>query len=297
MKAKWDRDYRAAVQQRKEGHYYAHPQVFVDLEDRTNISIYNEDTNATVLQRFSPTSARSISSINDLLEVGSRLMKELFDFVGHGMGNAERHGAVVCHLGMWYNMHWQIGWTTEHDRCKPASDKMLDWISQYFHSYVATLEPLLKEDFKASLDKRGEGFEWLQSKMPDGHCDLLHPWWTLAAVISGITTSRHPNSRDFEPSILINFGCKVIFEVDGSSVCLHPGNVLFFRASLWHKARAVDGATAAEISRRFAVSLSVRKDIVTMVDTANTVVRADGSHAGPSATGTRVRQHRAHVPK
>lgn len=296
QRAQWKRDKRAAIQQRKNAHVYEHPHRLVDLDDRTNITILDPDTGSTILQRLAPTSLTSEDRIREVLREGVSLKEELFDTVQEKLEDPERHGALVCHLGMWYNMHVQVGWTREHDLCKPSSNNMLAWVSSYFHSFVAPLEPLLEEDFKNSLEDRQDGFNWLKEKMPEGHCDLLHPWWTMAAVISGISTNEHPDTRDAEPSILINFGCKVVFEIEGSAVCLHPGDVLIFRARLWHRARPVDGTSAEVVARRFAISLSVRKDIVNMVDRPSTVVRANAEEAGPSSTSTKKRARKVQGP-
>lgn len=295
MKAAWDREHRAEVQRRKDAHLYQHPYSFIDLNDRTNITITDPETNRTILQRLSPTSARGQSNLNNMLTEGIQLKNLLFDTALERLDDIERHGALVVHLGMWYNFHRFIGWTTNHKECKPASDNMLAWISSYFVNFVAPLRPLLAKDFQSQFDKRADGFNWLKSKFSEGECDTLHPWWTLAAVISGISNDTHPDTRDAEPSILINFGCRVVFEVDGSAVCLHPGDVLIFRARLDHSARPVDGSTVEEIGRRFAVSLSVRNHIVDMVD--KPTMQLQTMEAGPSSISARVRTSNARVPK
>lgn len=198
---------------------------------------------------------------------------------------------------MWYNFHRQIGWTTEHKLCEQASDAMLAWVSNYFDHFVRPLESLIAADFRDNLAARADGLDWLASKVPTDHCNLLRHWWSMAAIIVGITSGRHPDTDDAEPTVLINFGCKVLFEVDGSVVCLHPGDVLLFQSKLWHKAIRIKHTASTELAKRFAVSLSMRTHIKQRAEGEKMDMNIEDTMDPPVNEGRRrLRNRRVHVP-
>lgn len=79
MKAAWNRDHRAEVQRHKNAHIYNHPHNIVDLEDKTNVTIIDQHTQHTILQRLSPSSARTESNLNAMFVEGIELKRQLFD--------------------------------------------------------------------------------------------------------------------------------------------------------------------------------------------------------------------------
>lgn len=188
---------------------------------------------------------------------------------------------------MWFLAMWsKMNGSSEGEKFKMASEKMIDWISAYFEQFVTTLVPFLSQDFKIELERRKDAFYWLQNL--NGNSKLAHHWWTNAAVVDGLDTSLQTLDRDAEPSILINLGTKVIFEIDNSRVALHPMDVLIFNGKLPHRVVAVNCAAKEKKDDNFAVKLRFRQDILQKVGTK--------PDKPVPFRGERRRPGRAHVP-
>jgi hypothetical protein len=258
---------RAAFRERKVAHQYSHPHQKIDLDDRTNITITEQSTGATIVQKIGPTCHSFAEGQRQSAKDAMNLKTALFHIIKQFPESSDVDGDQVCHLGI-STYGQKVEWSMDHKQSRPASDEMLAWISSYFNAYIRPLQsinnraailPLLATDFKNDLEGRANVFKSLTKKMSVENFHLLHRWWTRATIILDARTEFQSDERYLEPSILLNFGTKILFEIDGSKVCLHPGDVLLYRASLPHRFRTVEGSLEGDMPDRFALCLRTRK--------------------------------------
>ena len=213
-----------------------------------------KDGHQTVLQRFSPSSAKKVVDFNRRAAIG----RELFSALEARRGAYIHHTGQVWHTGLWAN-EGKVGLTPESIAHPELVAPLVHWMQGLFDRHILTREEELAEDFKLALSERQAGFEDMKEILGERLTKGFQHWWTMAAFFSGETGGAHVDRRDTAPSLLVNFGAAVELELPnrGLKVRLNRGDVAIFNSKTEeHRTRQL------EEGDRWGVGLFLRQVVV-----------------------------------
>ena len=234
---------------------------------RRNLTIRDQTTGATILQRLGPRNRRSHNEMLVDIKTGRTKLDDLASATRPKKATDSRisdDGTTNIgrfHLGVWYGTGCKFLTTTpdthqdDDDAKQSLSLSFSIWVRNFIVTYV---QPLLDAKGPQSTDSnlqglaidpffgdrlkaRVEAYDWLCAEVPLAQ-DLCHSLYNVCVPFTGFSGNAHHDVGDHAPSILLNFGhCRLFLPEYKLVVDLHPGEFVFLDTHVYHYTRPHPG--------------------------------------------------------